>query len=406
MSTGSAALLNDARAARAHELMVEQLCALTTSEQWLAMLEMGRQFHTYSARNALLLLAQGAQGRVAGYRTWQAIPARSGGTCQVRKGAQALTVLAPITRDREAVDEASGERTVRRVLIGFKPVRVFDEAALVEPPAATEVMPDLLRGEAPTRLFTALADQIRGKGFQVQDGDCAPANGRTDWMTRMVTIRPDLEPAQRTKTLAHELAHVHLHDPSTEVARRASRDRIEVEAESVAYLVCAHAGIDSASYTIPYVAHWSGGQVDLVQATAERVIDTARRITDGLDAALHPEPDVAPELCPEPTASPSVLPPAARAAHPSMAAASPSHDLDFVRRSVERDAARLLARLAANPEAWGADPESLAAVRRAAAAANPPATAGVATARERLADLIHHPAAPEPPDLAQAATLE
>src|SRR5438445_6343161 len=106
----------DARAAEAHALLVDRLRALTSSEQWLAMLESSRRFHTYSARNVLLLMAQGAQGRVAGYRTWQTIPAQDGGTCQVRKGARALTVLAPITRDIEHADETTGERVTRRVL--------------------------------------------------------------------------------------------------------------------------------------------------------------------------------------------------------------------------------------------------------------------------------------------------
>ena len=164
MST--ATLPQDARAAEAHALLVEQLRALTSSEQWLSMLEMSRRFHTYSARNVLLLMVQGAQGRVAGYRTWQTIPDEGGGNCQVRKGAKAMTILAPVTRSIEHTDEVTSETTSRRALVGFKAVRVFDETALVSPPATAEVVPQLLTGNTAERLYDTLAGQVREAGFQ------------------------------------------------------------------------------------------------------------------------------------------------------------------------------------------------------------------------------------------------
>jgi hypothetical protein len=391
--------VRDERTAHAHELLLEQLRSLTTSDEWLQMLELSRRFHTYSARNVLLLLAQGAQGRVAGYRTWQTIPDGDGGTCQVRKGARALTVLAPITRPRNDTDPTSGETTTRRILVGFKGVRVFDEAALVTPPAEPQVMPELLQGESPQQLWNALAGQIRAAGFTLADGDCALANGRTDWLARTVTIRPDLEPAQRTKTLAHELAHVRLHDPTGDLAQRSSRPRMEVEAESVAFLVCAHTGIDTAQYTIPYVAHWANGDIELVQATAERVIDTARTITDTLERELAPtvalrEPVSGMFRNRDPLGTSDEA-----TARPAVAdVAADDAAVDRVRRQVEVRAAGVLARLAANPDEWGADPAQHAAIRNAARAMSPAAMSEVTTARERLGQLLRPPAPPQPPD--------
>lgn len=398
----------DARAAEAHALLVDRLRALTSSEQWLAMLEMSRRFHTYSARNVLLLMVQGAQGRVAGYRTWQTIPAEAGGTCQVRKGAKAMTILAPVTRSTVDLDEATGERKTRRVLVGFKAVRVFDETALVSPPATETVVPELLKGTAAEEVYDSLAAQVRKAGLRVEDGDCAPANGRTDWTSRLVTVRPDLEPAQRTKTLAHELAHVHLHDPDGARDLSMSRERMEVEAESVAYLVCAHIGIDSATYTVPYVAHWSAGNVELVQQTAERVIDTARTITDGLDQELSPvrAPDQAPTRLPTAPIVSSAAEARSRTQHPSAGALEVDDDLAEVRHRVEAEAAVLVGWLAANPEAWGADPGDREALQRLAARGRTAVTQRVANARERLAELIHHPAAPEPLDLMPSISPE
>ena len=196
---------------------------------------------------------------------------------------------------------------------------------------------------------------------------------------------------------------MHLHDPAGDSEHRSSRPRMEVEAESVAYLVCAHTGIDTAQYTIPYVAHWSSGDIELVQATAERVIDTARRITDTL------ERDLAPKLNPtQGPVAPAVLVsqgPGREATdegalrRPSAQDAVPDGEaLASVRRKVEERAAQLLAHLAANPDDWGADQQQHAAIRNAARAMTPAATPEVTTARERLGQLLRQPSAPEPPD--------
>ena len=138
---------------------------------------------------------------------------------------------------RETTEKTTGARATQRVLVGFKPVRVFDETALVSPPADIEILPQLLQGDAPSESSTRLHAKCAAPGSLSRTGTAPPANGRTDWLSRTVTLRPDLDPAQRTKTLAHELAHVLLHTP-TRIQRRVARgERLEVEAESVAYLV-------------------------------------------------------------------------------------------------------------------------------------------------------------------------
>jgi hypothetical protein len=78
-----------------------------------------------------------------------------------------------------------------------------------------------------------------------------------------------------------ELGHIELHD-GTEYAT-GCRGRAEIEAESVAYLVCHHAGLATDNYTFAYVAHWSDGDLETLRATAERVVAAARRIIDRLD---------------------------------------------------------------------------------------------------------------------------
>jgi hypothetical protein len=107
----------------------------------------------------------------------------------------------------------------------------------------------LLAGVAPADLWNVLGTQVTSAGFSLHRGDCHGANGVTDFLGRTVTVRPDVSEAQALKTLAHELGHVLLHDTAE---HRGARDRGEVEAESVAYLVCEHLGITADTYSFPY----------------------------------------------------------------------------------------------------------------------------------------------------------
>jgi hypothetical protein len=99
-----------------------------------------------------------------------------------------------------------------------------------------------------------------------------------------VTVRDDLAAPQALKTQIHELAHVLMHGP--EVAEAKSQGRIEVEAESVAYVVCDLLGVDAGEYSIPYVASWAAGDAERVQQTAHAVLGTARRIVAGIESEL------------------------------------------------------------------------------------------------------------------------
>ncbi|MGH8880620.1 MAG: ImmA/IrrE family metallo-endopeptidase, partial [Stackebrandtia sp.] len=119
-----------------------------------------------------------------------------------------------------------------------------------------------------------MARLAHARRFALSDGSNAAklggANDRTDFTNRTITVRDDIPELARCKTLTHELGHVLLHDPdsndSDEVRDALShRGRAEVEAESVAYLVCAAAGLDTDGYSFPYVANWAGGDTDRVR---------------------------------------------------------------------------------------------------------------------------------------------
>jgi hypothetical protein len=148
-------------------------------------------------------------------------------------------------------------------------------------------------------LWDGLADQITAHGFELRLVSTAAAvggaNGLTDFLSREVSVRMDMDDAAQVKTLAHELGHVLLHKPRddvlpTNVAADATLHRgiAEVEAESIALMVAAAHGLDTTSYTVPYVSTWAASvpeksPVEVVKATAERVRSTALGILDQLE---------------------------------------------------------------------------------------------------------------------------
>jgi hypothetical protein len=84
------------------------------------------------------------------------------------------------------------------------------------------------------------------------------------------------------KTLAHELAHVFLHQPG-QVDYHANRPRCEAEAESVAFLVCSELGLATGGYSFSYVATWANGDMHVVTAAADKALACAREILEAIE---------------------------------------------------------------------------------------------------------------------------
>jgi len=304
-----------AKVQAAHDTLTALVENLQSGQDWQQALETAARFHRYSFANSMLIVASHArafaEGRVpdpvpdlvAGYQTWKALGR------QVTRGQRGHTILAPRTRTiREAVDGAGERReldrgeppapgetaTTRRPVVGWTTTTVFSMSQTEGADLALPPEPTLLLGQAPPGLWDALAAQITRAGFVLTDAPDAAAiggaNGITDFTTRTVTVRADMDPVARVKTAIHELGHVLLHAPEqgadpTAWGREMHRGVREVEAESVAYLIGAAHHMDTTAYTLPYVAAWAGGAdpAATVRATAERVVRTARGVLDALE---------------------------------------------------------------------------------------------------------------------------
>ena len=130
---------------------------------------------------------------------------------------------------------------------------------------------------------------IETNGFNVDTvADAAHlqgANGRTNWTSKTVTVRADMDDAAMVKTLIHEAAHVLLHEhPPASFLSRALK---EVEAESVAYVVASVHGMPTDDYSFPYVAGWAGDAADKAIRETQARVNRASRTIIGVSPAEH-----------------------------------------------------------------------------------------------------------------------
>jgi len=247
---------------------------LTTSEAWQDWLTMQSRFHRYSFYNTLLILTQRPEAsRVAGFHTWRQLGRH------VRKGEHGISILAPMVR--RVRDEAQDEAERVRILSGFKPVTVFDVAQ-----TDGDELPEVctrINGEDEAGLYARLVKVAQGIGYSVEAAEIpGESNGDCTFDLHRIRVEVRNSPAQRVKTLAHELAHAMLHESFPD------RALAELEAESTAYVVCSALDIPSDEYSFGYVAGWAGGgdqALAAIKASGERIHQAADAILTKLEAA-------------------------------------------------------------------------------------------------------------------------
>jgi len=245
--------------------LTEGIAALAGSREWRRYLSVQSRFHRYSPSNALLIALQCPTAtQVAGFGAWRRLHR------VVRRGERAIWILAPIVRrDPDAEDG--------RAVAGFKFVAVFDVAQTDGPELPTPCRP--LAGDDPAGHYARLVAVAEGLGFTVEDHTFAGGvNGDCSHESRRLRVEVANPPAQRVKTLAHELGHALLH------ASAPDRALAELEAESTAYVVCRALGMDSARYSFGYVTLWAGGgdaALAGIRSSCGRIQRAAAAILDG-----------------------------------------------------------------------------------------------------------------------------
>lgn len=267
--------------------------AVFESEKYKAYLKAMSRFHHYSFGNVMLILMQCPEASmVAGYTTWKKQFGRT-----VKKGEHGIMVLAPAPYKRivetEKIDpltkapilDANGDpvrETDYIVQQNFKVVYVFDVSQ-----TEGRELPSLgvgeLSGEVEhfERIFAAVEAL---SPVPVEYRPAQKSKGCYSHWEQKIFLNQGMSQVQTLKTLIHETAHALLH--ARPEAADKDRHTKEVEAESIAYVVCQHFGIDTADYSFPYVTSWSSGkELDELKASLDCISKTASGLITAMEAA-------------------------------------------------------------------------------------------------------------------------
>ena len=273
------------------ERIDQGLATINTDEDWISFLRFQSLFYQYSFGNTIMIFLQNPEATyVMGYKAWNKLGR------YVRKGSKGLAILAPCIKKVEVFKEPDnkseyhdqeGEKETKRVLSGFRIAYVFD---IADTDGSDEMLPVLVKGlsgntETEREIFIRLMEVIE-KEFVVQEVTGTASKGSYNLETGIITVRSDLEYLQRIKTLLHETAHAY--DFQMNPDKDIPRNRRELIAESVAFVVSMRLGLDTSAYSMSYIQSWLKDKEEL-----KAIADTVQKVSYKIISMLAESDDSA-----------------------------------------------------------------------------------------------------------------
>ena len=273
---------------------------LFNSDSYCNYLSTMSKFHNYSFNNTLLIAMQKPDATlVAGYKAWQKNFER-----HVNKGEKAIRILAPapykIKEERDKIDPVTQEllldkdgnpqkEEVEITIPAFRAVSVFDVAQTDGKPIPELAAKELLSDVEGYQDMIRAVEAISPVPIELEEiaGD---SKGYYDREAKRIAVQENMSESQTLKTMIHEVAHSKLHSKEVEQDEQMRKDRNtkEVEAESVAYTVCQHFGIDTSDYSFGYIAGWSSGRdTKELRSSMDTIRRTASELITGIEEQLQ-----------------------------------------------------------------------------------------------------------------------
>ena len=225
-----------------------------SSERYQQYLNTVSKFHNYSFNNCMLILMQrpGAT-QVAGYKTWQSLGR------QVKKGEKSIQIFAPIQHKfkQHVIKDDGTEEDLEKFYNTYRTVPVFD----ISQTEGTELPQIAVEMKGDVAGYDEILEKIsKAATVPVEIGKISTdALGYYSKSENRIVVKSGMSQAQTIKTTVHEVAHSIMHCENGS-ERNADRKTKEVEAESVAYIVCNAIGLDTSEYSFGYIADWSSNR--------------------------------------------------------------------------------------------------------------------------------------------------
>lgn len=244
------------------------------------------KFHRYSINNSMLIAFQKPDATlVAGFHTWKKNFDRT-----VKKGEKGIKILAPSPyKVQMEVAVTDGEREVKELqevtIPSFKPVTVFD-ISQTEGKELPDLTAPLLDGVERYETLMTILEAISPVPIHFKKM-CGDLHGYYSRDVREIAIRKGMGEMQTVKTVIHEISHALLHGDMRK-GQQKDRQTMEVEAESVAYVVCKHFNLDTSEYSFGYIAGWSGDkEISQLKDSLETIRETASSIISVIEKSLN-----------------------------------------------------------------------------------------------------------------------
>lgn len=272
------------------EKLMEGVQQTFLSDNFKKYLRFVSSFHNYSLRNTILIMLQHEKAtQVAGFEAWK----KHGR--YVKRGEKGIAIFAPqkykVKKEVVVLDELGNEKlnpdgtpmteSSDETRIKFAVTYVYDVSQTDGKPLpkiCNELQGSVDQYE---KIFNAIKKISPYKIVfeEIADG----SKGYCNYSESKIAIKHGMSEEQIIKTLIHEFTHATLHEESDKC-----RERREIEAESVAFIVSDYLGIDTSSYSFGYVAVWSQGmELAELQSVLESIQQTASQIINSLHEELQ-----------------------------------------------------------------------------------------------------------------------
>ena len=271
-----------------------------TSERYTEYLDTMSKFHNYSFNNTLLITMQKPDATlVAGYQAWQKKFNR-----HVKRGEKGIQIIAPTPvkekQEIEKIDPDTQEpiigedgqpetEIVEMVIPRFRVATVFDVSQTEGEPIAELDVPELTGSVQFYDIFMEALQDISPVPVRFMEID-GEAKGYYHQTEKYIAIKTGMSNLQSMKTGVHEVAHAILHDSDVMDVDGIIKGKTakEVEAESIAYIVCSHFGLDTSEYSFTYIASWCESQnMKTLKASMDTIRKTSAGIIENIEAKMH-----------------------------------------------------------------------------------------------------------------------
>lgn len=271
------------------------VAGLMTGDRYKRLLDFMGSIHEYSLNNLFLIAAQKPDATVVGsFNFWKK------NNRFVIKGEHGIKIIAPVTKNKTVdepildkdknpiknIDESIKMQTIQKPYIsGFKLATVFDLSQ-----TNGEPIPKLIKElSGHSSIAEKLINTITSiSKIPIEYGNTASANGYYSPKEQKIVLKEGMSNAQTAKTLIHEFTHSKLHNDLSDY--RLNRSSYEIEAESTAYVVSKHFGLDTSEYSFGYITSWANGKgIDEYEKSLNIVKKTSQDIIKSIENVLEKE---------------------------------------------------------------------------------------------------------------------